>query len=194
MEEKNSSSECDEANTTKNQLVVVVANGMEQDNNTSTTSTSCATPPPSHCNNDNSNEIEQSKVGIMRALVEREDPSSKEEDDFMIRRFLRARDLDIEKASTMFLKYLSWKREFLPNGHVTAAEIQDQLSHKKLFMQGFDKTGRLIVVAFGARHKPCKGNLDEFKRNSQFQLSNYINSSILFIVILFNNFSDLQAL
>ncbi|KAJ6713662.1 hypothetical protein OIU85_025302 [Salix viminalis] len=50
------------------------------------------------------NEIEQNKVRLMRAHVEREDSSVKEVDDLMIRRFLRARELDIEKASTLFLK------------------------------------------------------------------------------------------
>ncbi|GLT46412.1 hypothetical protein SLA2020_201620 [Shorea laevis] len=112
-----------------------------------------------------SDEIERSKVGIMRALVERENPSAKEVDDFMIRRFLRARDLDIEKASTMFLKYLSWKQTFVPNGYISESEISTQLSHNKFFMQGLDKQGRPVAVVFGNRHKPGgKGSLEEFKR------------------------------
>ncbi|XVE92693.1 hypothetical protein REPUB_Repub01dG0121400 [Reevesia pubescens] len=111
-----------------------------------------------------SDEIERSKVGIMRALIEREDPSGKDVDDLMIRRFLRARDLDIEKASTMFLKYLSWKRTFLPKGFISESEISTQLPHNKLCVQGLDKQGRPIVVAFGGRHKPTKGNLEEVKR------------------------------
>ncbi|XP_062155751.1 uncharacterized protein LOC133863709 [Alnus glutinosa] len=109
-----------------------------------------------------SNEIEQSKVSIMRALVEVEDPSAKEEDDLMIRRFLRARDLDIEKASNLFLKYLSWRRTFVPNGSISTSEISNELAHNKLFMQGVDKKGRPIVVCFGGRHK--QNNLEEFKR------------------------------
>ncbi|KAE8023792.1 hypothetical protein FH972_009453 [Carpinus fangiana] len=109
-----------------------------------------------------SNEIEQSKVGIMRALVEAEDPSAKEEDDLMIRRFLRARDQDIERASNLFLKYLSWRRTFVPNGSISTSEITNQLAHNKLFMQGVDKKGRPIVVCFGGRHK--QNNLEEFKR------------------------------
>jgi len=109
-----------------------------------------------------SNEIEQSKVGIMRALVEAEDPSAKEEDDLMIRRFLRARDLDIEKASDLFLKYLSWRRTFIPDGFISTSEISNELAHNKLFMQGVDKKGRPIVVCFGGRHK--QNNLEEFKR------------------------------
>ncbi|PPR92024.1 hypothetical protein GOBAR_AA28651 [Gossypium barbadense] len=108
-------------------------------------------------------EIIRSKIGIMRALAERDDPSVKEVDDFMIRRFLRARDLDIEKANTMLLKYLSWRRTFLPKGFVSESEISNQLADNKLCMQGVDKQGRPIVVAFGGRHKPTKGNLEEVK-------------------------------
>lgn len=111
-----------------------------------------------------SSEIEASKVGIMRALVEKEDPSVKEIDDYMIRRFLRARDLDIEKGSNMLLKYLSWKRDFVPNGAISTSEIPTEISHNKLFMQGLDKIGRPIVVGFGGRHRPSKGSMDEFKR------------------------------
>ncbi|XVF66745.1 hypothetical protein PTKIN_Ptkin10aG0062100 [Pterospermum kingtungense] len=109
-------------------------------------------------------EIERNKVGIMRALVEREELSAKDVDDLTIRRFLRARDLDIEKASTMFLKYLSWRRTFMPRGFISESEISTQLPHNKLFMQGLDKQGRPIVVAFGGRHKPSKGNLEEVKQ------------------------------
>lgn len=83
-------------------------------------------------------------------------------DDLMLRRFLRARDLDVEKASAMFLKYLKWRREFVPNGFISPSEIPNNLAHNKLFMQGYDKTGRPIVVVFAARHKPT--TVEEFKR------------------------------
>lgn len=84
----------------------------------------------------------------------------------MIRRFLRARDLDIEKASTLFIKYLTWKRNVMPKGHIPETEIANDLSHKKVCMQGHDKTGRPIVLAIGNRHNPSKGNPEEFKRQS----------------------------
>lgn len=80
----------------------------------------------------------------------------------MLRRFLRARDLDVEKASAMFLKYLKWRREFVPNGFISPAEISNDLAHNKLFMQGYDMTGRPIVVVFAARHMPT--TVEEFKR------------------------------
>lgn len=85
-------------------------------------------------------------------------------DDYMIRRFLRARDLDIEKASNMFLKYLKWKQIFAPTGSITASEIATDIEQKKMFTQGSDKTGRPILVVFPGRHFPRKGGLEEFKR------------------------------
>ncbi|XP_052203848.1 uncharacterized protein LOC127809158 [Diospyros lotus] len=109
-------------------------------------------------------DIERSKVGIMRAIVEGQDPSAKEVDDLMIRRFLRARDLDIEKGSNLLVKYLNWRREFVPKGSISASEIPNELAQNKLFMQGVDKMGRPVVVGFGGRHKPAKGGLEEFKR------------------------------
>lgn len=87
-----------------------------------------------------------------------------EVDDLMIRRFLRARDLDVEKASALFLKYLKWRRSFAPLGSISESEVPKQLAQKKLFMQGSDKKGRPIVVVFGGRHFQTKGGLDEFKR------------------------------
>nr|GLL43989.1 random slug protein 5 [Ipomoea trifida] len=113
-------------------------------------------------------EVERSKIGIMRAVVQREDPSAKDVDDLMIRRFLRARDLDVEKASAMFLKYLSWRREFLPKGSISPSEIPNDLAQNKMFMQGKDKLGRPIVVVYGGRHKQT--TLDEFKRFVTFSL------------------------
>ncbi|PIN06211.1 Phosphatidylinositol transfer protein SEC14 [Handroanthus impetiginosus] len=117
---------------------------------------------------ENRDEIEGSKIGIMRAVVQAQDPSAKDLDDLMIRRFLRARDLDVEKASNMLLKYLKWRKDFVPNGFISPDEIPNDLAHNKLFMQGYDKTGRPIVVVFAARHKP--GNVEEFKRFVTFTL------------------------
>ncbi|XP_065853408.1 uncharacterized protein [Euphorbia lathyris] len=119
---------------------------------------------PTTQNGEETDEIEQNKVRIMRAHVEREDADAKEVDDFMIRRFLRARELDIEKASTFFLKYLSWKRSFMPNGSISPSEVPNELAQNKLFMQGVDKKNHPIVIIFGAKHVPYKGNIDEFKR------------------------------
>ncbi|KAK7350744.1 hypothetical protein VNO77_09661 [Canavalia gladiata] len=117
-----------------------------------------------------STEAEITKIRLMRAFVETRDPSAKEVDDFMIRRFLRARDLDVEKASGMFLKYLKWKRSFVPNGSISPSEIADDIAQGKMFVQGVDKKGRPITVAFAAKHFQNKNGLDGFKRYVVFAL------------------------
>uniref|UniRef100_A0A7N0TM02 CRAL-TRIO domain-containing protein n=1 Tax=Kalanchoe fedtschenkoi TaxID=63787 RepID=A0A7N0TM02_KALFE len=91
----------------------------------------------------------------------------------MLRRFLRARELDIEKASKMFLKYLNWRRTFVPNGFISESEITKNIEHNKLFMQGRDKLGRPIVLVYAARHFPT--TVDEFKRYVVYTLDKIIS-------------------
>ncbi|KAI3684396.1 hypothetical protein L6452_33619 [Arctium lappa] len=122
-------------------------------------------------NKDGSNEEEHKKILQIRDLVEKQDPASKDCDNLTIRRFLRARDLDIDKACAMFLKYRKWRRTFIPNGSISASEIPNERAQNKLFMQGTDKSGRLITVVFGGRHYHNKiGGLEEFKRFVVFTL------------------------
>ncbi|WOL18708.1 random slug protein 5-like [Canna indica] len=106
---------------------------------------------------------EEEKVALMRTFVEGRDRAAKEVDNLMLRRFLRARDLDIEKASLLFLKYLNWKRTAVPNGFISEEEVRNELSQKKIYMQGTDKAGHPIVVAFGAKHYSLHRHMDEFK-------------------------------
>ncbi|KAF6138675.1 hypothetical protein GIB67_009869 [Kingdonia uniflora] len=95
------------------------------------------------------NETEQTKVRLMRANVEKQDSSAKDVDDLLIRRFLRSRKLDIEKASTHFLKYLEWRARFVPNGSISESEIPSELGQNKVFLSGWDKTRRPISVVLG---------------------------------------------
>ncbi|KAK9104014.1 hypothetical protein Scep_020858 [Stephania cephalantha] len=116
-------------------------------------------------------EMEKNKVGLMRVRVEAQDPTAKAVDDLMIRRFLRARNLDIEKASTLFLKYLKWKREFVPNGFICKSEIEDELAQLKAYLPGHDKLGRPYSVILARKHIPVTGQegLEQFKRISIMQ-------------------------
>lgn len=122
-----------------------------------------------------STEAELTKINLMRTLVESRDPSSKEVDDLMIRRFLRARDLDVDKASAMFLKYMKWRKSFVPSGSVSPSEIADDLAQEKIYVQGLDKKGRPIIVAFAAKHFQNKNGLDAFKRYVVFALEKLIS-------------------
>ncbi|GAB2213452.1 hypothetical protein Droror1_Dr00021496 [Drosera rotundifolia] len=109
---------------------------------------------------------EQHKICLMRTLVESHDPSAKALDDLTIRRFLRARELDVEKGGVMLLKYLKWRKGFVPKGFISEAEIPNELEQNKVFMQGFDKKGCPIVVVLGRNHFQSKlpGGIDELKR------------------------------
>ncbi|KAL2903713.1 Phosphatidylinositol transfer protein 3 [Bienertia sinuspersici] len=109
-------------------------------------------------------EEEQRKVATVRNCLLSQHPSIKEVDDLMIRRFLRARNLDVDKASSLLSNYFSWRRSFVPNNYISPSEICNELLHDKVFMQGVDKQGRPIVVTYGARHKPSKSGTDEFQR------------------------------
>ncbi|XVE63784.1 hypothetical protein DITRI_Ditri07aG0047800 [Diplodiscus trichospermus] len=109
-------------------------------------------------------EMEMTKISLMRTKVEQKDPSSKAIDDLTSRRFLRARDLDVEKASAMLLKYLKWKRDFVPNGSISESEVTNEIEQNKMFLQGSDKKGRPISVLLAARHFQRNGGVDEFKR------------------------------
>ncbi|PIA32854.1 hypothetical protein AQUCO_04300051v1 [Aquilegia coerulea] len=113
-----------------------------------------------------SDQIMQQKLCLMRSFVEKQDPTSKEVDDVLLKRFLRHRKLDVEKASDCFLKYLNWRKAFAPDGSISESEIQNQLSHKKDFIQGFDKKGRPLLVRLERRNVPTNGkeSLDELKR------------------------------
>ncbi|KAJ0235643.1 putative polyphosphoinositide binding protein [Hirschfeldia incana] len=141
---------------------------MEKENNKQQVVESVASAAAAEAEKENvpliEDEMERSKVSTMRALCDRQDPSTKEVDDLMIRRFLRARDMDIEKASALFLKYLAWRKTVIPKGHIPESEIANDLSHNKVCMQGHDKKGRPIVVIVGNRHNPSKGKPEEFKR------------------------------
>ncbi|KAJ6832114.1 phosphatidylinositol/phosphatidylcholine transfer protein SFH2-like [Iris pallida] len=121
--------------------------------------------------------FEKEKVAAMRAVVEEVDPQAKEVDDYTLTRFLRARDLDIDKASTMFLKYLKWKKASVPNGFISDIEVKNELAQKKMFMQGYDKKGHPIGVAVVAKFYCSKGGMDEFKRFIVYILDKVCNST-----------------
>lgn len=102
----------------------------------------------------------------------------------MIRRFLRARNLDIEKATNLLLRYLKWRKAFVPDGFISPSLISNQLAQNKLFMQGLDKMGRPIVVCFGGRHKHT--SLEEFKR--MFSFLTFVCLGLFLRVLISNKF------
>ena len=90
--------------------------------------------------------------------------STQEVDNLTLRRFLRARDHNVDKAAAMFLKFLQWRREAVPEGFVPEEKVRRELPQDKVCMAGVDRTGRPILVAFPARHYSADRDLPEFKR------------------------------
>lgn len=106
------------------------------------------------------------KVAELRATVEAQDPHAKEVDNLTLRRFLRARDHNVEKASAMLLKALRWRREAVPGGSVPEEKVQSDLDDDKVYMGGADRTGRPILLAFPAKHFSAKRDMPKFKSTS----------------------------
>jgi len=86
-----------------------------------------------------------------------------EVDNLTLRRFLRARDHNVDKAAAMLLKYLKWRREVAPEGFVPEERVRRELAQDKACMGGVDRSGRPILVAFAARHYAADRDLAEFK-------------------------------
>uniref|UniRef100_A0A0E0CCF8 CRAL-TRIO domain-containing protein n=1 Tax=Oryza meridionalis TaxID=40149 RepID=A0A0E0CCF8_9ORYZ len=103
------------------------------------------------------------KVAELRAMVEAQDPHAKEVDNLTLRRFLRARDHNVEKASAMLLKALRWRREAVPGGSVPEEKVQSDLDDDKVYMGGTDRSGRPILLAFPAKHFSAKRDMAQFK-------------------------------
>ncbi|KAK9668989.1 hypothetical protein RND81_13G101100 [Saponaria officinalis] len=94
-------------------------------------------------------------------------------DDLTLRRFLRACNLDVEKAVPFFLKYGKWRTSFVPKGYISEAEVQNDLSHNKVLLGGLDKKGRPLTVFFARRHFQ-NPKLDDFKRYCVYVLDKMV--------------------
>jgi hypothetical protein len=86
-----------------------------------------------------------------------------EVDNLTLRRFLRARDHNVDKAAAMLLKYLKWRREVAPDGFVPEERVRRELAQDKAWMGGVDRSGRPILVGFMARHYSADRDMAEFK-------------------------------
>ncbi|CAM0884481.1 unnamed protein product [Alopecurus aequalis] len=104
------------------------------------------------------------KVAELKAMAGAQDPHAKEVDNLTLRRFLRARDQDVGKASAMLLKFVDWRREAVPGGAGVPAElVQADLDAGKVSMAGVDRAGRPVMLAFPARHFSANRDMATFK-------------------------------
>jgi len=89
-----------------------------------------------------------------------------EVDNLTLRRFLRARDHNVDKAGAMLLKFLRWRAEAAPGGSVPEEQVRGELEQDKVYMGGVDRTGRPIIVGFLAKHYSANRDMAEFKSTS----------------------------
>ena len=89
---------------------------------------------------------------------------AQEVDNLTLRRFLRARDHDVGKASAMLLKFVAWRREAVPGGVMPAELVRADLDGQKVSMGGVDRGGRPVMLVFPARHFSANRDMAAFKR------------------------------
>ena len=65
-------------------------------------------------------------------------------DKFYIRRFLRARQHDLEKARQMYADHIKWRKEFDVAGIVNDFNFHERDLFLTLYPQGYHKTDKLV--------------------------------------------------
>lgn len=68
-------------------------------------------------------------------------------DKFYIRRFLRARQHDLERAKHMYADHVKWRKEFDVNGIVKDFKFHERDLFLTLYPQGYHKTDKLVMVS-----------------------------------------------
>ncbi|KAH7315500.1 hypothetical protein KP509_21G052000 [Ceratopteris richardii] len=107
---------------------------------------------------------ETEKVEKLRSRLNEAAPQAEDVDLRTLRRFLRARDQNVEKALKFLLQHLKWLQDFKPLGFIKESEIRNELNKEKIFLQGVDKKGRPVGLILASRHFSADRNLEEFKR------------------------------
>lgn len=74
--------------------------------------------------------------------------------DAQLRRWLRARSFDPARAARDLSAHAAWRSESVPLGRVQECTIPNELSQKKVLIQGLDHKGRAVIVLVGGNHLP----------------------------------------
>ncbi|CAM6082806.1 unnamed protein product [Calypogeia fissa] len=130
---------------------------------------------------------------LLRANVEKLNPETMSVDDSTLRRFLRARQGNVDKATDMLMKHFEWRRTYVPLGYIPESEIPNELGAEKTFLQGRDKSGRPICVSQLAKHDATNRNLEELKKYYVYTLDKLV-ASMNPGEEKFNVIADLQGL
>lgn len=92
-------------------------------------------------------EEEQALVQELRGLLPQDLVSYRQDycDDLCLRRFLRARDHDLDRALEMLLACLDWRDDWRPEA-IQGSEMKADLDMGKMYMHGFDREQRPVVI------------------------------------------------
>lgn len=88
-------------------------------------------------------------------------------DKYYIRRFLRARQHDLDKAQQMYADHIRWRKEFNVAGIVNDFKFTERDLFLTLYPQGYHKTDKLVSVT----HPSCSLGLQRSKLSSPYRLA-----------------------
>ncbi|PON37622.1 CRAL-TRIO lipid binding domain containing protein [Parasponia andersonii] len=115
------------------------------------------------CSKTDENENEKSKVAIMRALVQNQDPSSKEMEWFNAAEISSSSEYGYRQGfQTSSSTTKAGGAHSSPTAPSNPHKSKKKLIRTSFFMQGLDRKGRPIVLLYGGRHKQAP--LPDFKR------------------------------
>lgn len=102
--------------------------------------------------------------------------------DPTLERFLIARSMDPNKAAKMFVTWKKWRDSFVPLGFIPDSEVLDELKPRKIFLQGFSKSGHPVMIVNASKHYRSK---DQQQFKSNFFLFSFISNQIYTLIFLF---------
>uniref|UniRef100_A0A7N0TFF0 CRAL-TRIO domain-containing protein n=1 Tax=Kalanchoe fedtschenkoi TaxID=63787 RepID=A0A7N0TFF0_KALFE len=119
---------------------------------------------------------QETALAQMRKSLQKLGFSTEKFGDPTLMRFLVARYMDADQAGDMFVKWIKWRKSFVPSNNIDDSEVIDQLEQRKVYLQGLSKNGHPVTVVRACNHVPSKDHL-QFKKFVVHLLDKVIASS-----------------
>ena len=97
----------------------------------------------------------------------RENPGLSFAPDEMVLRFLRARDLDVSRATEMLMAHKPWREQWMPHA-ITIADLPNSMPSGCWRFAGYDRQGRPVTSIRTSLWDPSKYSLEEYVRYIAF--------------------------
>eukprot|EP01080_Neovahlkampfia_damariscottae_P010287 gene10287-2704_t len=102
---------------------------------------------------------ELSQLEEFKKILEKDYPEEVK-DSNEIWRFLKARKMNFKDAESMYRSRREWFGEFKPDS-LNEKEFPDEIAFGKIFIYGFDKHKRPVIIIKAARHWPNAETLED---------------------------------